>query len=75
MCTAIRGLLDKLLASWRAGDEKALEALVPLVYKEFHGLAHHYLRGERPEHTLQTTALINEAYLRLVEQGPFQNLF
>jgi len=64
--------LDKLLASWQAGDQKALEALVPLVYKELHGLAHHYLRGERPEHTLQTTALVNEAYLRLVEQGPFQ---
>lgn len=64
--------LDKLLANWQAGDQKALEALVPFVYKELHGLAHHYLRGERPEHTLQTTALINEAYLRLVEQGPFQ---
>lgn len=64
--------LDKLLANWQAGDQKALETLMPLVYKELHGLAHHYLRGERPEHTLQTTALINEAYLRLVEQGPFQ---
>jgi RNA polymerase sigma factor (TIGR02999 family) len=64
--------LHKLLAHWQAGDQKALEALVPLVYNELHGLAHHYLRGERPDHTLQTTALINEAYLRLVEQGPFQ---
>ena len=64
--------LHKLLASWQAGDQKALEALVPLVYNELHGLAHHYLGGERPDHTLQTTALINEAYLRLVEQGPFQ---
>jgi RNA polymerase sigma factor (TIGR02999 family) len=64
--------LHKLLANWQAGDQKALEALVPLVYNELHGLAHHYLRGERPDHTLQTTALINEAYLRLVEQGPFQ---
>ena len=64
--------LHELLASWQAGDQKALEALVPLVYNELHGLAHHYLRGERPDHTLQTTALINEAYLRLVEQGPFQ---
>ena len=67
--------LEKLLANWQAGDQKALEALVPLVYGELHGLAHHYLRGERTDHTLQTTALINEAYLRLVEQGPFQNLF
>jgi len=64
--------LHKLLAEWQAGDQKALEALVPLVYRELHGLAHHYLRGERPDHTLQTTALINEAYLRLVQQGPFR---
>jgi RNA polymerase sigma factor (TIGR02999 family) len=63
--------LHKLLANWQAGDQKALEALVPLVYHELHRLAHHYLRGERADHTLQTTALINEAYLRLVEQGPF----
>jgi RNA polymerase sigma factor (TIGR02999 family) len=62
---------QNLLARWNAGDQKALEALVPLIYKELHGLAHHYLRGERPDHTLQTTALINEAYLRLAEQGPF----
>jgi RNA polymerase sigma-70 factor (ECF subfamily) len=64
--------LHRLLANWQAGDQTALEALVPLVYNELHGLAHHYLRAERPDHTLQTTALINEAYLRLVEQGPFQ---
>jgi RNA polymerase sigma factor (TIGR02999 family) len=64
--------LHELLANWQGGDQKALEALLPFVYKELHGLAHHYLRGERPDHTLQTTALINEAYLRLVEQGPFQ---
>jgi len=64
--------LHNLLANWQAGDQKALEALVPLVYNELHGLAHHYLRRERPDHTLQTTALINEAYLRLVAQGPFQ---
>jgi RNA polymerase sigma factor (TIGR02999 family) len=64
--------LHKLLANWQAGNQKALEALVPLIYNELHGLAHHYLRGERPDYTLQTTALINEAYLRLVEQGPFQ---
>ncbi len=64
--------LNKLLADWQAGDQKALDALVPLVYGELHGLAHHYLRGERPGHTLQTTALISEAYLRLIGQGPFQ---
>jgi len=45
---------------------------MPLVYNELHRLAHHYLRGERQDHTLQTTALINEAYIRLVQQGPFQ---
>ena len=61
-----------LLAKWNAGDRQALQALVPLLYSELHGLAHYYLRGERPDHTLQTTALINEAYLRLAEQGPFQ---
>lgn len=64
--------LHQLLAQWNEGDPKALEALVPLVYDELHRLAHYYLRGERPDHTLQTTALINEAYLRLVEQGPFR---
>jgi RNA polymerase sigma factor (TIGR02999 family) len=61
-----------LLAKWNAGDQKALEALVPHVYNELHALAHHYLRGERSDHTLQTTALIHEAYLRLAQQGPFQ---
>lgn len=64
--------LHQLLAQWNQGDQKALEAVVPLVYNELHRLAHGYLRGERPDHTLQTTALINEAYLRLAEQGPFR---
>ena len=64
--------VHELLAKWNAGDQQALEGLVPLVYNELHGLAHHYLRGERSGHTLQTTALIHEAYLRLVEQGPFE---
>jgi RNA polymerase sigma-70 factor (ECF subfamily) len=45
---------------------------VPLIYNELHDLAHHYLRGERSGHTLQTTALVHEAYLRLIQQGPFQ---
>lgn len=60
-----------LLAKWNAGDQKALEDLVPLVYNELHAMAHYYLRGERSNHTLQTTALIHEAYLRLAKQGPF----
>jgi RNA polymerase sigma-70 factor (ECF subfamily) len=60
-----------LLAKWKAGDQNALDDLIPLVYNELHAMAHHYLRAERPDHTLQTTALIHEAYLRLAEQGPF----
>ena len=62
-------LVTALLAKWRAGDEQALEALVPLVYDELHRLAHRYLRHERPDHTLQSTALVHEAYLRLLKQG------
>lgn len=54
------------LLAWGEGDPAALEKLLPLVYDELHRLAGAYLRGERPGHTLQTTALINEAYLRLV---------
>jgi RNA polymerase sigma factor (TIGR02999 family) len=61
-----------LIAQWRAGNSTALEALIPLLYAELHRLAHHYLRGEHPGHTLQSTALVNEAYLRLVGQVPGQ---
>jgi RNA polymerase sigma factor (TIGR02999 family) len=53
------------LVKWRGGNAEALQALIPLVYKELRALAHNYLRNERPEHTLQTTALVHEAYLRL----------
>jgi RNA polymerase sigma factor (TIGR02999 family) len=63
--------VSELLVKWRAGDEQALQALIPLVYKELHALAHHYLKRERSGHTLQTTALVHEAYLRLVDQRPF----
>ncbi len=62
--------VSELLVKWRAGDEQALQALVPLVYKELHALAHHYLGRERSGHTLQTTALVHETYLRLVDQKP-----
>ena len=55
------------LARWNDGDETALEKLVPLVYQELHRLASRYMRGERSGHLLQTTALVNEAYLRLRE--------
>lgn len=55
-----------LLTAWSGGDESALERLAPFVYDELHRLAHHYMSRERPGHTLQTTALVNEAYVRLV---------
>lgn len=60
-------LVTKLLQEWSDGDETALEQLMPLVYDELHRLAHQHLRRERPGHILQTSALINEAYLRLVD--------
>jgi RNA polymerase sigma-70 factor (ECF subfamily) len=56
-----------LLSDWSGGDAAALGKLIPLVQPELHRLAHHYMRREREGHTLQTTALINEAYLRLVD--------
>jgi RNA polymerase sigma factor (TIGR02999 family) len=58
--------ITQLLQGWRGGDDKALEALLPVVYKELRRLAHYQLRQERPDHTLQSAALVNEAYLRLV---------
>jgi RNA polymerase sigma factor (TIGR02999 family) len=61
-----------LLAQWSRGDAQAREALVPLVYDELRRLAASYLLRERPDHTLQPTALVNEAYLRLVEQKHVQ---
>lgn len=57
-----------MLNALNDGNREVLDSLIPLVYKELHTQARRYLRGERPNHTLQTTALINEAYLRLVEQ-------
>ena len=67
--------VSELLAQWEAGDQAALGALVPRIYSELHRIAHYYLRKQRPGHTLQTTALVNEAYLRLEKQDPpqFQN--
>ena len=56
-----------LLRTWRNGDRAALEKLMPVVYAELHRLAHRYMLRERPDHTLQTSALVNEAYLRLVD--------
>ncbi len=60
--------ITQLLERWREGDEEALNQLMPLVYDELHRLAGAYLRRERREHTLQPTALVNEAYLKLVRQ-------
>ncbi|HEY7285733.1 MAG TPA: sigma-70 family RNA polymerase sigma factor [Vicinamibacterales bacterium] len=63
--------MTELLDRWRAGDEQALRSLVPLVYDELRAIAHHYLRHERPSHTLQTEALVHEAYIRLLDGRPF----
>lgn len=67
--------VSALLAQWKAGDEEALRAIVPLIYDELRRVAHRYLKKERPDHTLQSTALVHEAYLRLVKQegGKFEN--
>lgn len=59
--------ITQLLVAWSDGDRSALEELTPLVYDELHRLAHRYMRGERAGHTLQTTALVNEAYTRLID--------
>jgi RNA polymerase sigma factor (TIGR02999 family) len=63
------GVTD-LLVRWRGGDAEALESLIPLVYGELRSLARHYLRKERPDHTLQSTALVHEAYVRMVAHAP-----
>lgn len=61
--------VTRLLKAWGAGDEQALEKLTPLVYEQLHKVAKRYMAGERLGHTLQTTALVNEVYLRLVDCG------
>jgi len=60
--------VTRLLIEWGDGNQQALEALVPLIYKELRNLAHNFLYRERPGHTLQTTALVHEAYLKLIDQ-------
>jgi RNA polymerase sigma factor (TIGR02999 family) len=62
--------VSELLMKWRGGDSEALRSLIPLVYDELRRVAHHHLRAEREGHTLQSTALVNEAYLRLMKQEP-----
>jgi RNA polymerase sigma factor (TIGR02999 family) len=61
--------VTQLLTDWSHGDQAALQKLTPLVYEELRHLAHRYMEGQSPDHTLQTTALVHEAYLRLVDQG------
>ena len=60
--------VTRLLQDWGEGDQRALEELLPLIYNELRRLAHNFLYHERPEHTLQTTALVHEAYLKLIDQ-------
>src|SRR5262245_367985 len=60
--------VSELLIAWGRGDEDALKELIPLVYSELHRLAARYMHQERPDHTLQTSALVNETYLKLVDQ-------
>jgi RNA polymerase sigma factor (TIGR02999 family) len=64
--------VTSLLIAWSDGDQAALDELLPLVYQELHRLAHRHLRRERGGHTLQTTALVHEAYLRLIDQKEVQ---
>jgi len=61
--------VTQLLLAWSQGESSALDKLIPLVHAELNRLAHHYMAGERTGHTLQTTALVNEAYLRLVDSS------
>jgi RNA polymerase sigma-70 factor (ECF subfamily) len=64
--------ITELLLAWSEGKQDALQRLTPLVYGELHRLAHHYMAGERTGHILQSTALVNEAYLRLVDSSRVQ---
>jgi RNA polymerase sigma-70 factor, ECF subfamily len=66
------GDVSLLLRAWSDGDRNALERMTPIVYKELHRLAHYYMARERAVHSLQTTALVNEAYLRLVDYKHMQ---
>jgi RNA polymerase sigma factor (TIGR02999 family) len=64
--------VSALLHAWTEGDQRALARLTPIVYDELHRLAHRFLKGERAGHSLQTTALVNEAYVRLVDYKRMQ---
>jgi RNA polymerase sigma factor (TIGR02999 family) len=73
--SASRGTITHLLLQWRQGNRSALDEMIPLVYRELHRLASYYLRRQSPGHTLQTSALINEAYIRLIDHKnmPWEN--
>ncbi|MCU1235416.1 MAG: polymerase sigma factor [Candidatus Solibacter sp.] len=64
--------INALLSAWSAGEQSALEKLTAIVYDELHRMAHRYMRRERPGHSLQTTALVNEAYVRLIDYKRMQ---
>jgi RNA polymerase sigma factor (TIGR02999 family) len=68
VCPASSTQINRLLADWGRGNEEAREALIPVVYDELRRVARRHLRRERPDHTLQSAGLVNEAYLRLVRQ-------
>jgi len=72
MATSGSPQITRLLLAWGQGDQAALDALMPLVYDELRKVAARHLRGQRPGHTLQTTALVNEAYLRLIDASQVQ---
>ena len=72
MTAAVSSEITGLLVDWSNGDQAALHKLLPLVEQELHRLAHNYMRRENPDHTLQTTALVNEAYLKLIDQKKTQ---
>ena len=72
MRTPASAEVTKLLLAWGAGDEKALQQLLPVVYAELHALARRYMAKEHPGHTLQASALVNEAYLKLVDNRRVQ---
>jgi RNA polymerase sigma factor (TIGR02999 family) len=72
MRTLPSGELTRLLLAWSAGDEQALDDLLPVVYRELYAMARRYMAAERPDHTLQASALVNEAYLRLVDVRQMQ---
>lgn len=72
MKTTVSGEVTHLLIAWGKGHKQALEDLIPLVYRELHGLARHYMTAERADHSLQATALVNEVFLKLVRVNRVQ---